>query len=378
MSSIVVKPITGQAEKQIFLTFPWRIYKDDPLWVPPLLPERRKLLDPHSSEYLQHAQAEFFIAWQGKRPVGTICAAEDFANNQLRNSRECIIGFFESIDDPEVANALFDAAAAWAISRGLNKLRGPFNFDYEDGYGVLIEGRDRPPALLCGHTPSFYQTFFESYGFTAARGDNLAFALEIRQTPEIRSLFQMAERVRATRSYVIRSARLDEWDQEIDRVHFLLNTALAHLPDHTPWRREAVEKLFAPFRDLADPELVLFAEDRGRVVGFFPGIPNLNEAFIHANGLRHPWNYLSLMHWMRQPSKCLAIKSVLVLPEYWGRGLAIPLFAELYQRAAARGYKWLDLSLTSEDNPRTPVLAKRFGAKEYKRYRVYYKDLDSQ
>ena len=375
MSSVIVKPVQSRAEKQVFLTFPWRVYRDDPLWVPPLLPERRKLLDPRHSEYLSHAEACFFIAWRGSQPVGTISAAEDFANNQLRNSRECIIGFFESIDDPVVANALFDAAAKWAVRRGLNKLFGPFNFDYEDGYGVLIEGRDRPPALLCGHTPPYYQTFFENYGFTPARGDNLAFRLEIRETPEIQSLFHMAERARATRPYLIRGARLNEWDQEIDRVHFLLNKALAHLSDFTPWRREAVEKLFTPFRDLADPELVLFAEADGQVVGFFPGIPNLNETFIHTNGLRYPWNYLTLLRHIHRHTDCLAIKSVLVLPEYWGSGLAILLFSELYRKAAERGYKWVDLSLTSEDNPRTPVLAQRFGAKIYKRYRVFTKDI---
>ena len=375
MSSIIVTPARSRAEKQVFLTFPWRIYQDDPLWVPPLLPERRKLLDPRHSEYLSHAEAEFFIAWQGQRPLGTLSVAEDFAANQLRNSRECVIGFFECIADPAVATALFDAAAGWALKRGLNKLRGPFNFDYENGYGILIEGRDRPPALLCGHTPAYYQAFFESHGFQPARGDNLAFALDLTETPQIQTLFHLAERARATRPYLIRAARLNEWDQEIDRVHFLLNQALAHLPDHTPWRREAVEKLFAPFRDLADPELVLFAEDQGQVVGFFPGIPNLNEAFIHANGLRYPWNYLSLMRRMRRQTDCLAIKSVLVLPEYWGSGLAILLFAELFQRALARGYKWVDLSLTAADNPRTPILAHRFGAREYKRYRVYTKDL---
>lgn len=375
MSSITVRPVRSRSERQIFLTFPWRIYRADPLWVPPLLPERRKLLEPARSEYLSHSQAELFIAWQGSQPVGTISAAEDFTANRLRDSRECVIGFFECIEQPAVAAALFDAAAAWAAARGLDTLRGPFNFDYEDGYGILIEGRDRPPALLCGHTPAYYHAFWEDYGFTPLRGDNLAFALEIRDTPQIQSLFQMAERARTRLPYRIRSARLEEWDLEIDRVHHLLNQALAHLPDHTPWQREAVVKLFSPFRQLADPELVLFAEDEDQVIGFFPGISNLNEAFIHANGLRHPWNYLSLLRRIRQPTRCLAVKSILVLPEYWGSGLVILLFAELYRRAAARGYQWMDFSLTSEDNPRTPALARRFGAEVYKRYRVYSKKI---
>lgn len=375
MTRMEIRPVRTRADRETFLTFPWQIYRHDPLWVPPLFPERRALLNPKTSEFLSHAKAEFFIAWQDGVPMGTLSAAEDFANNQLRNSKECVIGFFESIPDPSVAHALFDTAASWAASRGLDSLRGPFNFDYENGYGVLIAGRDRPPALLCGHTPPYYQSFFEDNGFTPARPDNLAFALEIRDTPETQSLFRMAERVRVSKSYLIRGAKLDEWDQEVDRVHFLLNQALAHLSDHTPWRREAVEALFAPFRSLADPELVLFAEDEGRVVGFFPGIPNLNEVFQKVNGLRYPWNYLSLAVLLRKRTNCLAVKSVLVLPEYWGSGLAALLFAELYQRAASRGYRWVDLSLTSADNPRTPMLAERFGAKIYKRYRVYTKEV---
>ena len=97
----------------------------------------------------------------------------------------------------------------------------------------------------------------------------------------------------------------------------------------------------------------------------------MNEAFIHANGLRHPWDYVRLWWHMRRQPECLTIKSVLVPPEYWGSGVPVLLFAEMAQRALARGYKWVDLSLTSADNPNTPVLAERMGAKVYKRYRVY-------
>jgi GNAT superfamily N-acetyltransferase len=115
----------------------------------------------------------------------------------------------------------------------------------------------------------------------------------------------------------------------------------------------------------------LFAEDGERTVGWLPGLPDLNEVFIHVDGLRYPWDYLRLAWHMRRRVECLAVKSVLVLPEYWGSGAAILLFDELARRACQRGYRWLDLSLTSDDNPRTPALAMRFGAQLYKRYRVY-------
>ena len=106
-------------------------------------------------------------------------------------------------------------------------------------------------------------------------------------------------------------------------------------------------------------------------MGWFPGLPNLNEAFQHANGLRYPWDAIRLWwHLHRQP-KCLAVKSVLVPPEYWDRGVAVLLFDEMLRRAREKGYAWVDLSLTSEDNPYTPTLATRLGAELYKRYRVY-------
>ena len=132
-----------------------------------------------------------------------------------------------------------------------------------------------------------------------------------------------------------------------------------------------MEALLSPFRELVDPDLILFAEVDGEAVGWFSGIANLNEALIHANGLRYPWDYLKLWWYMRRQPQCLAIKSVLVSPKYWGSGVSVLLFEEMAKRARAKGFKWLDLSLTSEDNPRTPILAERMGAKIYKRYRVY-------
>jgi len=372
MSHIEVRPIRTGRERRTFLTFPWRIYGDDPLWVPPLLPQRAKTIDPQRGAFFQRGEADFFVAWRDGEPVGTICAAEDRFANERRHRQECVFGFFEYVDDEEVPTALVQRAIEWARERGLNALFGPFNLDYEDSYGVLIEGRDRPPALLCGHTPPYYQGFMERFGFQPARGDNLAYAVDVdADTPPRRRLRRLAEKARERGGVTIRGADLEHLDDEIDHIHRLLNVALAHLPDHIGWHRGALESLLKPFLDIADPELVLFAEVNGEVVGWFPGLPNLNEAFYHANGLRYPWDYARLWWHMRRQPECLAVKSVLMLPEYWGTRASVLLFDELVRRAQAKGYKWMDLSLTSADNPNTPVLADRMGAKLYKRYRVY-------
>ena len=372
MTPIIVRPVQTARERKTFLTFPWRIFKGDPLWVPPLLPDWAERIDPQRGVFFKRGSAECFIAWRDGQPVGTICAAEDRQANAERNTPDCVFGFFNFIEAYPVMEALLAQARAWAAARGLNRLTGPFNLDYEDGYGILVAGRDRPPALLCGHTPAYYQEFVERYGFQPLRGDNIAFAFDISQeTPAIQELHRMAGRVQARRNYTIRGADLSHWEDELERIYVLLNTAMTHLPDYRSWPREVVNNSLAPFRKIADPELILFAEDGDRTVGWLPGLPNLNEAFIHANGLRQPWDYLKLWWYMRRQPACLAVKSVLVPAEYWGSGVVVLLFDEMVRRARARGYQWIDASLTSADNPRTPALGERFKATLYKRYRVY-------
>ena len=143
---------------------------------------------------------------------------------------------------------------------------------------------------------------------------------------------RLAERIRRQSWVRIRTPDMNRLQDEVDTVHRLLNESLTHLPDNRPWPRSAVEALIKPFARIADPDLVLFAEVDGKTVGWFPGIPNLNEALIHANGLRYPWDTPKLLWHMRRAPKCLAIKSVLILPQYWGGGVALLLFDEMARR----------------------------------------------
>jgi GNAT superfamily N-acetyltransferase len=376
MSQIEVRPVRTRRERRRFLTFPWKIYKNDPLWVPPLLPQRARVIDPKRGAFFQRGEAKLFIAWRDGRPVGTICAGEDRIVNAQTHRRECMFGFFEYFEEIEVAERLVQEVTRWARHRNLDTLSGPFNLDPEDGYGVLIEGWDRPPVILCGHTPPYYMEFMERLGFEPARADNLAFAADFDQkSPERQRLSRLAERLRRQGWVRIRTPDMSRLEDEVDTVHMLLNESLTHLPDYRPWTRSEVEALVKPFARFADPDLVLFAEVDGKTVGWFPGIPNLNEALIHANGLRYPWDMLKLFRHMRRQPKCLAVKSVLILPQYWGGGVALLLFDEMARRARAKGYAWADLSLTSADNPYTPKLAERLGAQIYKRYRVYRKSI---
>jgi GNAT superfamily N-acetyltransferase len=376
MSPFQVRSVQSRREREIFLAFPWRIYKGDPLWVPPLLPERRKVIDPRRGKFFQDGYAELFIAWKDGKPAGTISCAEDQAATRSRGYGECQIGFFECVQDYAVAAALFDRATAWAKEHNLTRIRGTYNLDREDSRGILVEGRDRPPAVYCGHSAPYYPAFFEKYGFSKNGGDGIAYAIDINlDAPPIQRLLRLDEKIRQRKEITVRGARLDEIDKEIDRVVDLQNRALAHMPDFAPYTRAAIESIILPLVNIADPELVLFAEVDGQAVGWFPAIPNMNEVLIHLNGLRYPWDYLRLLKYSRYKPKSIAIKSVVVPPEYWDTGVGVLLFAEMGRRAAAKGYTWADLSLTGEDNPDTWPIAHRLGAKIYKRYRFYEKEV---
>ncbi len=372
MSKIRIKKVENYYDRRRFAIFPWQIYKDDPLWVPPLLPGRMKQLNPRKGTFYNHGEADFFLAFNDGVLSGTIMAAVDHSSNQSRGLNDGMFGFFECVDDQKVADKLFETAVNWVRDRNLNRLVGPFHQDYDSAYGILIEGRDRPPAISCGHTPPYYESLVTNYGFTSLRPDNIAYAVDLtKDNREFRLLHKLANKAAERGTAVIREGRLDEWEQEADRVHYLLNRALAHLTDFVGWDRQALDDTLEPMRKYADPYLVLFADVGDQTVGFFPGIPNLNEILIYVNGLRFPWDYLKMLRYRNLQPKCLAIKSVLVLPEYWGSGVSLMLFSEMIKRAQEKGYTWADLSLTSEDNPKTPMLAERVGGEIYKRYRVY-------
>ena len=372
MDKIEIVQVQTGNDRNKLLTFPWVVYQADPLWVPPLLPERRSVIDPQRGVFFRRGEADFFLAYKDGQLAGTICAAEDPPTNQKRGKKECIFGFLEYINDYDVFKALISTAEQWGRERGLTALYGPWNLDYEDSYGVLVEGRDAPPALMCGHTPDYYRGFMDRYGFNKARAENLALRITLEDSPKFKRLKRLAERVRAQGKFTIREANFDRWGEEIDHVHRLLNIALAHLNDHIGWHREALEATLEPFRRIADPSFILFAEVDGNTVGFLPGLPNLNEVFIDVNGLRYPWDYLKFMWLMKtRKIKSLTAKSVLVLPEYWNTGVIILLMEGLLTRSVDKGYRWIDMSITSADNPTSVLTAEKIGSEIYKRWQVY-------
>jgi GNAT superfamily N-acetyltransferase len=383
-SDIVVRPVDGRRERCIFLTFPWRIYRDDPLWVPPVLSDRAARIDPERNPIYRHGEVALFIAWQGRRPVGTIGVAVDHYANLRYERPVAVFGFFECLEAYAIARALFDTAAAWARTRGTVILRGPQSFSNSDEPGLLLEGRETPRGLLMGWTAPYYADYVVRYGFRKYR-DALAYRVDLTEHVNSMGEFEPPGRLQRVVDYVherygdrcrLRTPNLEAWDAELDRVREVYNRALGEVPNFEPMSVEDWRRMATSIRPLLQEELTVLVELDDELVGFGLGLPDINMALRHCNGLRSPWDYLKLW-WYGRRLPGVSFKIMALIPEVHGLGLDALVYHHIGQTCRRKGYTWVDLSLTADDNPTTSLLAKRFGAHLDKRYRIYELDIDN-
>jgi GNAT superfamily N-acetyltransferase len=358
------------------ILFPWQLYRHDPLWVPPIVADRLARFDPASNPMLRHGEAQAFIARRGNQVVGTIAAAVDHELNSLVGDKVyASLGFFECVNDATVAEVLVSAACDWARARNVSALRGPYNLTPNDDPGLLVEGHDRPPPILCAHTLPYYLDLFERLGFRRWGPDLLCYGIsiadyhaDINNLP--RKLLHVVEAVRKRSRASVRSVRLDDWDNEIEMARVIYNKSLAVLPGFSPLSAQEFRRLARAFKPLVDPDLALFVQVSSQPVGFVLAFPEINSALIHCNGLRYPWDYARLWRHARRV-RSVSFKILALDPDYWSRGLDALMYVELAKATFRKGYTWMDMSVTGEDNPQTNKLATLVGARVYKRYRIF-------
>lgn len=380
---IDVRPVVSRRDRRRFLTFPWRIYRRDPMWAPPVLADRAARIDPARNPLYDHGEVGLFVAWRGRRPVGTIGVAMDAAVNVYRAMPMAAFGFFECVADYAVAKALLDRAATWARDHGAVILHGPQSFGASDEPGILIEGRATPRGLLMGWTQPYYRDFIERYRFEGAAfafyHDALAYRVNLADYVDAEGTFEPAGRLRAVADYVrrrygdrcrLRTGDLSNWDAELERARGVYNRALGVLRDFTPMTPEEWQRMSDAIRPLLQEELTLFVELDGELVCFALGLPDITTALWHCNGLRAPWDYARLWwHSRRLPG--VSFKIMAMVPEVHGLGLDALVYLYFAETCWRKGYRWVDMSLTGSDNPATNKLAARFDAYVDKRYRVY-------
>ena len=378
-SPIEICTVSSRRDLKTFVRFPWRIYKNDPLWVPPLISDRLKYLDPAKGPYYGQADITLLMASRGGEVLGTIAAFVDRNRVQHLGKREGGFGFFEVVSEYEVAARLLDACRAWLRERGMTAVLGPTNFGEFDCPGVLIAGAQLAPAMLEAHTAPWYKDFLDRYGMVkdhdmyAWRATFDRVGTELASVPS--DLLKVAEAARRTGKIVIRSVRIKEdWPREVSIIRELFNITLSFLPDAMPMGEAEFRRLADDMRPLLDPDLALIAEVEGKPVGFCVVIPDSNRVLLRLNGRLFPFNWLRVKRFIREID-VVSFKLMGVLKEYRQRGIDAMLYVEALSKAREKGYAWLDGSLTSELNPAINLIARGRGAELYKHYRIYRMEL---
>ncbi len=370
MAQIEVAPVSNKNEFKVFLRFPWKIYKDDSNWVPPLLIDMKEKLNRRKNPFFEHAEMELFLAREGEETVGRIAAIIDHRHNEYHREKVVFFGLYESVNDPEVARALLETVAAWGKKRGMDTLRGPMNLSMNDECAFLLEGFDRPPVIMMPYNPPYYNELMEKSGLTKAK-DLYAFLMN-RDHETMEKVRAVIEKVRQSTNFSLRTVNMKKVYEETRKIACIYNQAWSKNWGFVPWTEKEMDFMARRLKAFADPELVIFALHEGREVGFAFGLPNYNEIIKDLNGRLFPFGIFKLI-FNRKKIKGMRAIVFGVLPQVQHTGLAYLLYDELERRAKARGYQWAETSWQLEDNEAINRFTTSIGGRIYKKYRIYEK-----
>ena len=364
----IVKITTNKSDLKKFITFAWKIYKNDPNWVPPIIMDQMKRLDPKKEPYHQHSESQLFLAYRDGEIVGRISASIDKVYNDFHGEKTGFFGFFECINDFDVAKALFDHTREWVKQRGMTILRGPGNFTSNHEWSLLVEGFEEPPFIMMTYNPPYYIELIEKYGFTKAK-DLYAFYLgtETKLDPRIISI---SEKVGKKHNIVMRTLNMKKYNDEVQHIKNIYQSAWEKNWGFVPLTDIEFEYMAQELKMVVIPELALMAEVNGEVVGFCVTIPDMNQALKKINGRLFPFGLLKLLYYKNKVDKLRLI--LLGIKEgYRKRGIDSLFYVETFRRAEEMGYQGGEISWTLEDNVLVNRAIESMGGKRSKTYRLY-------
>lgn len=371
--------MTRHADQSAFIKFPWRIYVDDPAWVPPLIIERKAFLDRKKHPFFEHGDAALFLARRGGNVAGRIMASDDPNYNLLHGTNVGCFGLFESINDPEVATALFRAAAGWLRARGRDEVMGPIDYSTNYMCGLLIDGLEHPPTVLTSHNPPYYAALIERCGFAKVKD---FFAWWLPDAAEaLARLHRFASRVAKRQKATIRPADLSKIGEESQRIREVYNAAWRQNWGFVPFTPKEFEFMANELKPIVEPDFTLIAEIDGKPAGFILCVPDINVALRHLKNGRLtqfglPIGLMRLLYYKRR-IKTTRLVALGIVPEYRRHGIAEMLVLRVIESVMVRrGFSGGECSLVLEDNHLMNRFLAAIGAHKYKTYRIYRRRLD--
>lgn len=365
--------VKTKKEMKQFIHLPWEIYKDDPNWVPPLISELKKTFDKKKFPFFEHSDAEFFLARRDGEVVGRIAAINNKNHLKIYNDSIGFFGFFESINDQKVANALLERAEEWVKDKGLKRVRGPENYSQNEECGLLIDAFDLPPVIKMPYNPPYYQTLIESTGFEKIMD---LYAYKIHGATKIpERLMSAVKKIKKSCDFTVRPINMKKLDEEVKKIEIVYNAAWSENWGAVPLTEKEIEELKKNLKQIVIPDLVLIAEINGEPVGVSIAIPDINEALIKINGRLFPFGIFKLL-WYSRKIKCARVLIMGVLKEHRNKGIDIVFYHETFKNGLKRGINEGEMSWILENNyPMRHALEKIYGTSIYKTYRLYEKEV---
>ena len=369
-----VIPVKSWSQQKSFLDFPWSVYKDDPHWIPAIRMSESGLVGFRNEPFYIHNEVQAFLAIDGKRPVGRICAILNKGHLERYNDNVGFTGFFECIDDVSVAGELFATASNWLKERGCQIIRGPVNPSLNHTLGLLINGFDSSPFFMMTYNPPYYEKLFEENGFTKTQ-DLYAYWGEVDMLPKISErLLPICEGIMERTGARIRNADVRHFGRDVEIFLRIYNRALINTWGFVPMSDAEIKDMAGFLKMLIVPELTTAVEVDGKVVGASFALPDYNPRIKKIGGHLLPFGFIRLLR-RKQDIKAIRVLSTNVIPEYQMQGVGLLLMHGLVPKVMASGIREAEFSWVLESNRFSRGSLEKGGAILTKTYRVYDKNI---
>jgi GNAT superfamily N-acetyltransferase len=366
-----IRAAESRADRGRFIKYPFARYRGDPHWVPPLLISEREQFNPKKNPFYEHARIDLFLAERDGEIVGRVAAIDDDNHNQTHDDNLLFFGFFEAKDE-EAARVLLARVEEVGKKLGREAVRGPANPSMNHSVGLLTCAFDSDPYLMMPYNPPDYPRYVEGAGYRKAKD---LYAWIFDRDWEVKKIGRLAERVRKRHGdLVIRPVDMKRWDEELARVKDLYNRSWVRNWGFVRYTEAEFDHLAREFKMILDPELVALAEVDGELAGVTVVIPDANQVFKRMRGRLLPFGIFYLLRRDRIIDQ-LRLPILGVAPEHRNKGFELAMIHELHQRVRTKGYKRCEASWTLEDNRAMNHVIEAGGAKHYKTYRVYQKEI---
>ena len=373
MSTITIREVSGKKDINEFIDVLWQIYKplNHPQWVPPLRLAVYESLDTKKNPFYQRATIQLWIAYRDNKAVGRIAAIENKGHNEFYNDKTGFYGFFECIDDAEVAKKLFDTAEAWLKARGLTSMMGPMNPSTNHECGLLIRGQSQHPTLMTTWNPKYYETLHDQANLKKAK-DLVAYIIMNNKGVELpKKVVDYVHRIRNSSRIKFRDFNLKDFEGEVDRCFEIYNSAWEKNWGFFPMTKDEFKFAAKDMKMIVDPRMAFMAEVDGKPAGFMLAVPDINYVQKRIpDGKLFPFGIFKLLLGKKMVN-FVRIITLGVKPEYRGSGIFALFTYEAFERAKKFGYVGGEASWILEDNVAMNKPWQDLGAPQYRLWRIY-------